>query len=99
MKTVNYILVNETGSENAVRAILGSRVSEIRQCIVVDAGGSVEQGAKGRADLISELCRLRRLYPDAKILGVSEIDPSSAHAPIRVNPEMNRLRREMSDLP
>ena len=35
----------------------------------------------------------------ARILGVSELDCSASHAPIRVNAEMNALRRELSDLP
>lgn len=54
---------------------------------------------KQRNALIAELVRLRRHYPDAKILGLSEIDLSSAYAPIKVSPWMNQLRREMSDLP
>lgn len=54
---------------------------------------------KQRNALIAELVRLRRHYPDAKILGLSEIDTSSAYAPIKVSPWMNQLRREMSDLP
>lgn len=38
---------------------------------------------------------LRNQFPTAKILGVSEYDEHF----IRVNPEMNRLRMELSDLP
>lgn len=52
-----------------------------------------------RANLVSELIRLRRHWPDAKILGVSELDLSGSHAPVRVSQEMNQLRRELSDLP
>ena len=102
MKQVKYILVNETGSESAVRAIRNSRVSDFRYCIIVDGRkglSSKVQSSKERAALIDELCRLRRQWPEAPILGVSELDVSASHAPIRVNPEMNALRREMSNLP
>lgn len=100
MRTIKYILVNETGNETAVRAIHNSTVSELRyhtECFAVP--GFKIQGSKERAMLLNELVRLRRHWPDAKILGVSEIDPSASHAPVRANPEMNALRREMSDLP
>lgn len=93
MKTVNYILVNETGSETAVRAIRGSRVSDFRHCIVVNKPGL------SHGELIGKLCDLRRHWPEAKILGVSELDTSSSHAPVRVSESMNRLRRQLSDLP
>ena len=93
MYNIKYILVNETGNENAVRAIRNSHVSEFRHHIVVN------KPSRSHGELISELCRLRRHYPEAKILGVSELDVSASHAPVRVNPEMNALRREMSDLP
>lgn len=90
---INYIFINDNGSKKAVSAILNSRVSELRHCLVV------EIGSKDRTALLSELCELRRHYPDAKILGVSEVDPTAAHAPIRVNPMMNQLRLELSELP
>ena len=93
MKTVKYILVNETGSETAVRAIRNSRVSEFRHHIVVNKPGL------SHGELIDQLCKLRRHWPDAKILGVSELDTSGSHAPIRVSEAMNQLRRELSDLP
>ena len=102
MKLVKYILVNETGSKNAARAIHNSTVSELRyhSYIVCDASSKFQvSGSKERHALIDELCRLRRQWPDAKILGISELDVSASHAPVRVNPEMNALRLEMSDLP
>ena len=101
MRTIKYILVNETGNETAVRAIGNSPVSELRHhnVIINAVPGWRVAGSGERQALIDELCRLRRHWPDAKILGVSEIDPSTSHAPVRVNPEMNALRREMSDLP
>ena len=101
MKLVKYILVNETGSKNAARAIHNSTVSDIRfhSYIVCDAiSKSQVSGSKERHALIDELCRLRRQWPEAKILGISELDVSASHAPVRVSQEMNRLRRELSDL-
>ena len=44
--------------------------------------------------LIEELCRLRKLYPKAKILGVSELGEHCVHPSER----MNQLRRELSEL-
>ena len=101
MRTIKYILVNETGNETAVRAIGNNPVSKLRHHnIIINAvPGWRVAGSRERQALIVELCRLRRHWPDAKILGVSEVDPSASHAPVRVNPEMNALRREMSDLP
>ena len=62
-------------------------------------GSSSVQGSRERVKLLDELVRLRRQWPDAKILGVKELDPTASHTPIRVSPEMNRLRRALSDLP
>ena len=92
MKIVKYILVNETGSESAVRAIHNSRVSDFRHSIIVNGKKRSHQ------QLIDQLVEFRRQYPDAKILGVSEIDPSATYAPIRVSEAMNQLRRELSEM-
>ncbi len=101
MRTIKYILVNETGNETAVRAIGNSPVSELRfhSNIVVAPRKWQVPGSNERRELLDQLVFLRRHNPDAKILGVSEIDPSTSHTPVHVNPEMNALRREMSDLP
>jgi len=93
MKNVKYILVNETGSETAVRAIRNSHVSDFRHHIVVNKPGLSHR------ELLDQLCEQRRHWPEAKILGVSELDLSGSHAHVRVSQEMNALRREMSDLP
>ena len=90
MKTVNYILVNEAGTQNAACSINGCHLPDIGHSVIVEAGDMEQRGA-----LIRELCRLRRRYPEAKILGVSEIDGKR----IRVSDEMNALRRALSDLP
>ena len=93
MRNIKYILVNESYSETAVRAIRNSHVSEFRHSHIISAAGL------SRPELISVLLLARKQWPETPILGVSEIDPSASHAPVRVNPEMNALRREMSDLP
>lgn len=101
MRTINYILVNETGNKTAVHAIANSPVSEFRHhnVIINAVPGWKVAGSNARKTLVNELCRLRRHWPEAKILGVSEIDSSATHAPVRVNQEMNAIRREMSNLP
>ena len=88
MKPVKFILVNETGSEKAVRAIRGSGVSDLRHHIIVNSRG-LSHGA-----LIDKLVSLRRQYPNAKILGVGEIDGEG----IRAQEGMNLVRRELSFL-
>lgn len=53
-----------------------------------------------RAALLNLLVELRQHYPDAKILGLSEIDGKGLHSRnINVSDAMNVLRRELSDLP
>ena len=93
MQQINYILVNETGSEKAARAISDSKVSDYsHHSIIVNTKGLTREA------LIDELVELRSHHPDAKILGISEVDLHFAHAPIKVNPWMNELRLELSDL-
>lgn len=96
MRTINYILVNETGNKTAVRAIANSPVSEFRHhnVIINAVPGWKVAGSSASETLINELCRLRRHWPDAKILGLQEIDGKKIH-PCN---EMNRLRRELSNL-
>ena len=88
MKNVNYILVNETDSKTAARAIRNCKLPDIRHHLLVEAAGC-------DADLIRELVALRRHHPDAKIFGISELDRYCVHP----SEAMNKLRREMSDLP
>ena len=88
MQTVNYILVNETDSKTAVRAIRYCKLPDIGHHIVVEAG-------ECDADLLRELCHLRKHHPDAKIFGISELGDYCVHPSER----MNQIRREMSDLP
>ena len=53
-----------------------------------------------RAALLNLLVELRQHFPEAKILGLSEIDGKELHSRnIIVSDAMNVLRRELSDLP
>ena len=88
MRTINYILVNETDAKTAARAIRNCKLPDIGHHLLVEAAGC-------DADLIRELVALRRHHPDAKILGISELGDYSVHPSER----MNQLRRAMSDLP
>ena len=55
--------------------------------------------ARQRAVLLQLLVKLRKSHPDAKILGVSELDGKALHSNnIIVRDSMNLLRRELSDL-
>lgn len=100
MRSIKYILVHETGSKNADCDVTYRALPHIGHCIVCDASSKWQvPGSKSRAALIDRLVRLRRHYPETPILGWSELDTSYRSAPVRVNPDMNVLRREMSDLP
>jgi len=53
-----------------------------------------------RAALLQLLVHLRKHFPEAKILGVSEIDGRELYCKnIIVSDAMNSIRRELSDLP
>ena len=100
MRSINYILVNETGRKNAVCDITYRDLPNVGYCIECFAvPGFKVQDSRERAKLLDELVRLRRHWPEAPILGMSELDTSSKHAPVRVSAFMNALRREMSNLP
>ena len=77
------------GSLTKVRATQGSMTK-----IKVQSGFAAGQSGSEREGLIEELCRLRKLYPKAKILGVSELGEHCVHPSER----MNQLRRELSEL-
>lgn len=98
MQTVNYILVNEAGTQNAARIINGCHLPDIGQHVIVEAGGFSDgfmvQGARFK-DLVAELCHLRKHHPEAKIFGISELGDYCVHPSER----MNQIRKEMSDLP
>lgn len=101
MQDIKYILVNDAAAKGSACQSGHRFIPHIGHCIVVEAGG-FSDGSKcqvSRAKLLNELVRLRKHWPEAKILGISELDTSASHAPVRVNPEMNKLRRELSDLP
>ena len=89
MNTIKYLLVNETSNEKAARAIRDSKLPDIGFHHIVEAGGL------SRGEVIDQLRSLRKHYPEAKILGVGELGDHCVHPSER----MNRLRRELSDLP
>jgi len=99
MKTIKYILVNESYSQDAVLAIRNSRVSDFRHSHIISAAGLT------RRELISMLLLARKRWPSAKILGISELGLEVRGQRIissgRLCPSdaMNSIRRELSDLP
>ena len=99
MRTINYILVNESHSEDAVLAIRNSRVSDFRHSHIVSAAGLT------RPELISLLLFARKQWPSAKILAISELGLEIrdhllvSSGRIQPSDAMNALRRELSDLP
>ena len=96
MQTVNYILVNEAGTQNAARIINGCHLPDIGHRVICDAGSKFQvSGSSERNALIKKLCHLRKQHPEAKILGISELEDYCVHPSER----MNQIRRAMSDLP
>ena len=87
MKTIKYILVNETSSENAVRAIRDCHLPDIEYNHIVEAGSLSSE------ELVGQLCRLRRHYPNAKILGISELGEHG----VQPSGTMNRVRRGLAE--
>lgn len=67
---------------------------------LTDPDASCAALACQRAALLQLLVMLRQHFPDAKILGVSELDGRELYCKnIIVSDAMNVLRRELSDLP
>ena len=66
---------------------------------LIDQDASCSAILRQRAALLQLLVELRKHFPDAKILGVSEIDGRELYAKnIIVSDSMNVLRRELSEL-
>ena len=63
--------------------------------IGIQYNGSLEEDPKQREALVELLVDLRSHFPEAKILGTSEIDGKT----IRPSDAMNQLRLQLSDLP
>ena len=89
MKTVNYILVDD------VHPKAGSQVLDNRYVLQPGDAIVIQHAVSLTPALVPQLVRLRRRFPDAKILGASEIDGKN----IRVSEDMNTLRRALSDCP
>ena len=96
MRQINYILINETRSTIVVSNLNNSPVSDLRlHSIVIEAEAKWQiPGSKSRSELINKILGLRRHYPEAKILGISEIDGRYIHP----SDAMNQLRFELSNL-
>ena len=93
MKTVNYILVDDVHPRAGAQGFDHRYVLQPEDAIVIQhvvEDGDLEQ----RGALIPELCRLRRRFPEAKILGISELGEYCVHP----SESMNLIRRAMSDL-
>lgn len=86
MKQVKYILVHETARKNASCDVTYRHEPHLGYCSYVSCPD------------IDILVELRKQWPEAPILGMSEIDHSASHAPIQVSEAMNQLRRVLSDL-
>ena len=91
MYNIKYLLVNDAGNKSRACNSRHRFIPHIGHCIELDCGD--------RPALIDQLVKLREHWPNAKILGVSELDISASHAPVRVNPAMNQLRSLLSALP
>ena len=88
MRNVKYIFINETLSPSPTSDALSSIVSDFRYSHIIDAAGL------SREELIQLLVLARHHYPEAKILGLSEINGRN----IRPSDAMNQLRKKLSDL-
>lgn len=91
MRNIKYILVNDAGNK--------SRTCNSRNRFIPHFGHCIELDCGNRPELVDQLVKLREHWPNAKILGVSELDITTSHYPIRVNHWMNELRSLLSDLP
>ena len=99
MRSIKYILVNESYSQDAVLAIRNSRVSDFRHSHIISAAGL------SRPELISVLLLARKQWPSAKILGISELGLDIrdqriiASGQLCPSDAMNQIRRTLSELP
>ena len=91
MYAIKYIIVNDSAAKGSACESHHRFIPHIGHCVDINCGN--------RTVLIEQLCKLRKQWPEAPILGESELDTSSTHAPVRVSAAMNALRRELSDLP
>ena len=100
MYQIKYIIVNDSAAKGSAcesRHRFIPHIGHCAECFAVS--GFKVQGSSERKALLNELCRLRHHWPEAPILGISEVDTSLSHVLVRVNSEMNGIRREMSELP
>lgn len=101
---LNPIDIRQPGHlELGTRNLEPREVKRLNACsICIKFNGSLKPGTcnlKQRTLLIRLLVELRSRFPDAKILGLSELDGRELyHRNIIVSDAMNVLRKELSDL-
>lgn len=100
------IVINTTDIQYPVNLVQGhnyDRNKYNRYSIFIRYCGSLKPetcNLKLRTALLNLLVELRHRFPDAKILGLSELDGRELyHKNIIVSDAMNLLRSELSDLP
>lgn len=99
MKQMNYIIINESNTQTINSDALGSIMPDFRNSHFINAAGLT------RPQLISVLILARKQWPDAKILGISELGLQVRDQQLtscgRLCPSdaMNSIRRELSDHP
>ena len=87
MYAIKYIIVNDSAAKGSACKSRHRFIPHLGYCCFVSSPD------------IGTLCKLRRHWPEAPILGESELDTSSTRVSVRVSAAMNAFRREMSDLP
>lgn len=96
MHQIDYILIDsdcQAHSSQSGRPVL----SHFRHYIIVH-GNLRNEESKNK--LVRQLVQLRHHHPEAKILGISEInDKELTRRNIHPCDSMNQLRRELSDYP
>lgn len=100
---INTIDISQPGHlELGTQNLEPREVKRLNACSIgIKFNGSLKPetcNLKLRAKLLRLLVELRERFPNAKILGGSELDITSSHAPVRVNPKMNELRKELSNI-
>jgi hypothetical protein len=85
MYIVKFIIVKDSCSKSSNKEYYHRFVPNFGHCIFVNSTN------------INTLCEISKLHANAKVMGESEVDLTDNRAPIKVNSDMNKLRRLMSD--
>lgn len=96
----NSIFIRYCGSLRPEAWLLEKWNKTMETALGIPPDNSCKTVFQQRKALINLLVELRKHYAEAKILGVSELDPKDYyHKNIIVSDAMNLLRRELSDYP